>query len=92
MTKENTLYRTHEIKSNILHILRSPPEMLSFYIRDVNFPKFKEVFEKSRVNVDTTDADGNSLLTMSVLSESYEIAKYLLNLGADVNLQNVKIF
>jgi hypothetical protein len=91
MTKENTLFRTNEIKSNILQILKSPPEMLSFHILDGNFGKFKEIFEKYKINVDTVDKDRNSLLNLAVQSNSLEIAEFLLNMGADVNLQNVII-
>ncbi len=91
MTKENTVYRTHEIKSNIQRILVSPPELLSFHIKDGNYGKFREVFEKNKVKVDLLDSDKNSLLNLSVQSDSYEIAKYLLNSGADVNLANVSL-
>lgn len=92
MTKENTLYRTHEIKSNILHLLKSPPQLLCFHIKDGNFAKFKEIFEKNKVPVDTTDEDMNSLINLAVQSNSFDIVIYLLKAGADVNLQNVNIF
>ena len=90
MTKENTLYRTHEIKSNILFILKTPIDKLYFQIKDNQFQKFKEIFEKHKIKIELTDSNGNSLLNIAVRSNSYEVAQFLLNSGADVNSQNVK--
>jgi ankyrin repeat protein len=89
MTKENTIFRTHEIKTNILRILETPMEILSFHIRDGNLHKFRDTFERHKIVVDCTDKNSNSLINLAVQCGNYEIVSYLINLGADVNLQNV---
>ena len=90
LTKENSIYRTHEIKSNMLCNLKTSLQKLYFFTKDGNLVKFIEVFEKSKLNVDSIDDNGNSLLTIAVQCSAYEIAEYLLNVGADVNSQNVR--
>jgi ankyrin repeat protein len=89
MTKENTLFITHEIKTQLQMKLKSPLQLLWFHIKDGNFQKFKQVMEKQKVNVDSLDEEQNSLLSLAVQCDCYEIAEFLLNLGADVNLQNM---
>jgi ankyrin repeat protein len=89
LTKENSVYRTHEIKSNMLCNLKTALQKLYFHTKDGNFIKFKEIYEKSKLNVDSIDQNGNSLLSLAVQCGCYEVAEYLLNCGADVNSQNV---
>jgi ankyrin repeat protein len=91
MTKENTLFRTNEIKLKILKFIDSPTELLWFYIKDGNFQKFKETFEKNKIFCEMQDEDNNSLLNLAVQSNNYEIAEYLISVGADVNSQNVNL-
>lgn len=91
LTKENTLFKTLEIKSTILKSIKDDPsEILRFYIKDGNFAKFKELFEKNKYLIDSMDDNCDSLLNISVKCNHYEIASYLLDHGADVNSQNVK--
>ena len=89
MTKENSIHRTHEIKSNMLFNLKTAIDRLYFHTKDDNIEKFKAIFEKSKINVDTINENGNSLLSFAVQCNSYDICEYLLNIGADVNSQNV---
>jgi ankyrin repeat protein len=90
LTKENTLFKTLEIKSSKLHSFQDNiAEILKFYIKDGNFVKFKDLFEKNKYLIDKLDDNGDSLLNISVKCNHFEIASYLLDNGADVNSQNV---
>jgi hypothetical protein len=89
MNKENTLYRTHNIKTNILKILKTPIELLCFHIRDGNLHNFKDTFERNKIGLNLQDKFSNSLLNTAVQCNNYEVASYLVNSGANVNLQNV---
>ncbi len=64
-------------------------EILKFYIKDGNIIKFKKLFEKNKYLVDKYDENGDTLLNIATKCNHYEIASYLLDHGADVNLQNV---
>ena len=93
LTKENTLFKTLEIKSSMLKSFKdSPSDILRFYIKDVNFVKFKENFDRNKNLLDCVDENWDTLLNIAVKCNNYEIASYLLDHGADVNLQNVKFF
>jgi len=90
LTKENTLFKTLEIKSSQLQSFKNnSSEILKFYIKDGNFDKFKELFEKNKYLIDKFDENGDTLLNIAVKCNHYEIASYLLDHGADVNSQNV---
>jgi hypothetical protein len=90
MTKENTLFRTHEIKSTMIKSHpKNPFITLCFYIKDANYQKFCEIFEKNKIGINSVDEDNNSLLNLAVQCNCYEIAQYVLNCGCDPNLQNV---
>jgi hypothetical protein len=91
LTKENTLFKTLEIKSSMLKAFKdNPSDILRFYLKDANFVKFKESFEKNKNQLDCVDENWDTLLNIAVKCNHYEIASYLLDHGADVNLQNVK--
>lgn len=85
------LFRTLEIKSTMVDPIY-PIDSLFFYIKDNNFQKFKEVFEKHKLTTEVTDEDGNTLLNLAVQCNSHNIIQYLLQMGAKVNTQNVKIY
>jgi len=90
LTKENTLFKTLEIKSSQLQSFKDNiSDILKFYIKDGNFAKFKELFEKNKYLLDKFDENGDTLLNIAVKCNHYEIASYLLDHGADVNMQNV---
>lgn len=92
LTKENTLFKTLEIKSSILKSLNeSPSSILRFYIKDGNFVKFKENFERNKNLLNCVDENCDTLLNIAVKCNHYELASYLLDHGADVNIQNVKL-
>ncbi len=92
MSKENSIHRTHEIKSNMLINLKTAIDRLYFHIKDDNVEQFRAIFVKSKINVDTINENGNSLLSFAVQCNCYDICEYLLNMGADVNSQNVTLF
>lgn len=89
MTKENTVFRTSEIKSHIINYMDEPLKMLLFYIKDNNEPKFKEVFEKNKIDINSTDTNQNTLLCLATQCNALEIVNYLLKYGANPNKQNV---
>lgn len=84
------IYKTYEIKSQLINDKYNEPlEMLFFYIKDDNFPKFKEILEKYKINLENKDNEGNSLLNLAVQCKSFEITKFLIDIGSEVNTQNV---
>jgi ankyrin repeat protein len=85
------LFRTYEIKSDLLAKLNDPVECLFFHIKDNNYQKFKEILEKYKIPIDCKDPDGNTLLNLAVQCNAVKIADYLLSAGAEVNTQNVLI-
>ena len=88
--KEHTMLRTKEIKSQIESRLKSELEKLVYCIKDLNFYAFKRIFEQFAVPPNTTDKHGNTLLSIAIQANSFQIANYLLNSGADPNISNVK--
>ena len=89
MSKENTVFKTMEIKSYILKTAKSELHKLWFFIKDGNFNKFKYLVNKHINLIESTDANENSLLNISVQCNNLEITTYLLNIGAKINTQNV---
>jgi hypothetical protein len=90
MNKESMLFRTNQIKSNILKMNEhDPKQALFFYIKDEHFQNFKEIMEKKKFSPEERDEDGNTFLNLAVQCNSLTIVDYLINLGADVNTQNV---
>ena len=89
MSKENTIFRTMEIKSNILKMIKNPLEKLWFYIKDTNLNKFVRTLEKNKFLMEEKDDEGNTLLNLAVKSNSYEMVEYLLFIGSKINTQNV---
>jgi ankyrin repeat protein len=91
MNRESVACRTVEIKSNIINQMYDVPSMLCFYIKDCNYQKFKEIIDKHNSQVDSRDNNMNTLLNIAVQSDCLDIVQYLLNLNADVNLQNLEL-
>jgi ankyrin repeat protein len=88
MNRESVIYRTHEIKSEIIKSCQDILDVLKFYIQDNYLQKFKEVFEKSNINIDQKDGNQDTLLIIAVKSNRYEFVEYLLTNQADVNIQD----
>ena len=63
-------------------------EIIFFHIKVRNYHLFKSIYEKYKINPDLTDNEGNSLLSLAVQSNSFQIVNYLINSGASVNSQN----
>lgn len=91
MNRESVIFRTVEIKSNLIKEMEEPVSLLCFHIKDCNFPRFKEFFEKRNIPVDSRDKNMNSLVSLAVQSDCYEIVQYLLSLNAEVNTQNTDL-
>ena len=89
--KEHTMLRTIEIKSQIESQLNNEIEKLIYCIKDLNFPQFKIIFEQYALSPNIQDKNGNTLLSLAVQSNSFQISNYLLNAGADPNISNVRI-
>ena len=87
VNKYQMISRVTDLKMKMIENLESS-ETLFFHIKDRNYPLFKTIFEKFKMNPDLTDNDGNSLLSLAVQSNSFQIVNYLINAGASVNTQN----
>jgi ankyrin repeat protein len=85
------IFHTHELKSKILTAFKDPHDSLAFFIKDDNFHKFIENLMRFDFNLEYRDQNGNTLLNLAIQCDSNKIAQYLLELGADVNTQNVKL-
>ena len=87
VNKYQMISRVTDLKMKMIENLESS-ETLFFHIKDRNYPLFKSIFEKFKMNPDLSDRDGNSLLSLAVQSNSFQIVNYLINAGASVNSQN----
>ena len=87
VNKYQMISRVTDLKMKMIENLEIT-ETLFFHIKDRNYPIFKSVFEKYKINPDTFDKDGNSLLSLAVQSNTFLIVNYLINHGASVNTQN----
>jgi hypothetical protein len=92
MSKEMSIFKTQEIKSNLLGMRYNILEKLIFYIKDNNFGMFKKIFEDNMNLTEAFDNKKNTMLNIAVQSENVKIAIYLINNGAKVNTQNVCIY
>ena len=81
MSKENTVFKTMEIKSYILRKAKNNLHKLWFYIKDGNFSKFRCLIVNNQGLIESTDSKENTLLNLAVQCNNYEITEYLLNLG-----------
>ena len=88
VNKFQMLSRVDDLKHQIIQSLNKTNDSIFFYIKDRNFPDFKNFFEKFKINPDLTDKNGNSLLILAVKSNCFQIVNYLINKGSSVNFQN----
>ena len=88
VNKFQMLSRVDDLKHKIIQSLNKTNDSIFFYIKDRNFPGFKNFFEKFKINPDLTDKNGNSLLILAVKSNCFQIVNYLINKGSSVNFQN----
>jgi ankyrin repeat protein len=88
MIRESVIYRTNELKSKIIKTCEDILDVLKFYIQDNYLQKFKEVFDKSHINIDQTDNNQETLLIIAVKANRSEFVEYLLQNHADVNMQD----
>jgi hypothetical protein len=92
MNKDNTMFRTMEIKSQIIASIDDPFDKMTFYIKDDNLKKFMEIWDKCKIALEAKDEIGNTLLNLAVQANSYDISNFLIIMGAKVNTQNVLIY
>ena len=88
--KETMMYKTHEIKSEMLKECSNVKDSLFFYIKDGNYQNFIELFSKFKINIENKDKNGNTYLNLAVQCDNETIVLYLLGKGANVNTQNKK--
>jgi hypothetical protein len=88
VNKIQMISRVTDLKYKIVQSLTKKLDTLFFYIKDRNFPSFKNTFDKYKIDPDSKDQFGDSLLILAVKSNCFQIANYLINAGASVNLTN----
>ena len=84
------ILEVNELKQKIIESLSSQYDRIIFYVKDKNFHKFKDIYEKYKINPEIKDKDGNTLLNLAVQSNCFQIVNYLLNVGATPNTKNNK--
>jgi ankyrin repeat protein len=81
--------RTHEIKSNIL-TNKNLLESLIIYIKEDNYHRVIETIHKNKMmNLEARSNQGQTILNVAVECSNFKIVKYLLEIGSDVNSQDV---
>ena len=90
--KEHTLLRTLEIKTVLESKLKDELEKLIYSIKDSNYYLFRRIFEQYTISPNLQDKKGNTLLSLAVQSNCFQIVNFLLNSGANPNISNVKFF
>jgi ankyrin repeat protein len=89
MKRENIINKTCELKNKYIKSVKNNiMSILSFYIKDKNFQKFKAVFESTNHHINLKDNNSESLLTLAVKSNCYDIIDYLIKNHADVNISD----
>ena len=84
------IFEVNELKQKLIESLNTQYDKILFYVKDKNYARFKEIYEQYKIEPETKDKDGNSLLNLAVQSNSFQIVDYLLNVGASPNTQNNK--
>ena len=87
VTKYQMISKVKDLKMKMIEKL-DLYEIIFFHIKDRNYHLFKSIYEKYKINPDLTDNEGNSLLSLAVQSNSFQIVNYLINCGASVNTKN----
>ena len=85
--KTNNYINNNDLNNKMIKSINNM-DLLFFHIKNKNFYGFKKVFEKNKINPDLCDYNGNSLLILSIKNNCFQIANYLLNIGASINLPN----
>ena len=88
--KEHTIQKTIEIKTQIESAFKNELERLIYCIKDLNFYQFKNIYEQYSLSPNLMDKQGNTLLSIAVQANCFQISNYLLNSGANPNISNVK--
>ncbi len=86
------IIKTKEIIGKLKKINEGSLDDVINCIKDCNFSLFREYFYSEKLDPNTTDRDGNCLLTLAVKSSSYEICNFLLEEKADPDYANVRFF
>ena len=88
VNKLQMISKANELKYQIFQSLKTHIDEIIFYIKDRNYPGFIQTFEKYKISPDSKDINGDSLLSIAVQSNSFQIVNYLLNAGATPNTKN----
>ncbi len=88
VNKLQMISKANELKYKIFQSLKTHIDEVIFYIKDRNYPGFIQTFEKYKISPDSKDINGDSLLSIAVQSNSFQIVNYLLNAGATPNTKN----
>ena len=85
--KTNNFINKNDLNNSMIKSFHNI-DLLFFHIKNKNYYGFKNMFEKYKLNPDLADYNGNSLLILAVKNNCFQIANYLLNVGASVNFTN----
>ena len=85
--KTNNFINKNDLNNSMIKSFHNI-DLLFFHIKNKNYYGFKNIFEKYKLNPDLADYNGNSLLILAVKNNCFQIANYLLNIGASINLPN----
>ena len=85
--KTNNFINKNDLNNSMIKSFHNI-DLLFFHIKNKNYYGFKNIFEKYKLNPDLADYNGNSLLILAVKNNCFQIANYLLNVGASVNYTN----
>ena len=63
------ILEVNELKHKIIESRSSQYDRIMFYVKDKNFSRFKELYEKYKIDPEIKDKDGNTLLNLAVQSQ-----------------------
>jgi ankyrin repeat protein len=92
MKKESIIYHTNQIMSDKIKKQNDVLNKLIYYTKDHNYYKFVEVFRRQLFYPETRNEEGMTLLSIAVQCDSGKIVKYLIDIGSEVNTQDVNFF
>jgi hypothetical protein len=91
MKKESVIYNTQDMMTEKVKKKGNVLDLLIHYTKDHNYHKFVETSRKQLFNPETRNDQGMTLLNVAAQCSSISILKYLMNIGAEVNTQDVII-
>jgi ankyrin repeat protein len=89
MKKESIVYHSQEILTEKIRNQGNVMNKLVYYTKDHDYHKFDETLRKHLFNPETRNDEGMTLLSIAVQCGSHDIIKYLIEMGAELNTQDV---